>query len=223
MKPRATRGGATKASAKRATAKGRTQARKTGWRSRRTDILERAADLIGQKGFAGMSARNLAEALEFSKANFFYHVRSKEQLLYELFIENLNYAIRHIEEIVQRPDPAPDRLRAIIDFYVTLNTERASIMLVWFKEKTHLTEPHQAHISALEQQIGAMLNGFYNSGIKSGDFRRVEPRLARVAIFGMCFALTRWPDLQEEFSIETISTQLQEVACGGMLKPPERR
>jgi hypothetical protein len=52
---------------------GQTHARTAGSRSRRSDILERAADLIGRKGFAGMSARNLAGALEFSKANFFYH------------------------------------------------------------------------------------------------------------------------------------------------------
>ena len=50
--------------------------------SRRSDILDRAADLIGRKGFAGMSARNIADELEFSKANFFYHIRSKEDLLY---------------------------------------------------------------------------------------------------------------------------------------------
>ena len=165
-----------------------------------------------------MSARDIAEALEFSKANFFYHVRSKEQLLYEIFIENLNYAIGRLEEILRRRDSPPENLRAIIDFYVTLNTERASIMLVWFKEKSHLTAAHQQDIAALEQQIGAMLNTFYRSGVESGHFRRIEPRLARVAIFGMCFALTRWPDLQELLPIDTISAQLQEVATSGMLK-----
>ena len=49
---------------------------------------------------------------------------------------------------------------------------RAAVMLVWFKEKSHLTAEHQAHISSLEQQIGAMLNDFYAGGIASGDFSR---------------------------------------------------
>jgi AcrR family transcriptional regulator len=220
--PRPTRGAAQAVARKRSASrarKARPQAPRTPAQARRTDILERAADLIGEKGFAGMSARDIAEALEFSKANFFYHVRSKEQLLYEIFIENLNYAIRHLEEILRRRDSPAQKLRAIINFYVTLNTERASIMLVWFKEKSHLTEEHQADIAAREQRIGAMLNEFYRSGVESGHFRGIEPRLARVAIFGMCFALTRWPDLQELFPIETISAQLQEVATRGMLSP----
>lgn len=165
-----------------------------------------------------MSAQDIAEELAFSKANFFYHVGSKEDLLYEIFVETLQYGLRHIEEIVERPLSPPDRLRALIDFYVRLNTERAAVMLVWYKERDHLNERHQEQIAVLEQRIGTMLNEFYRSGVESGHFQVIDPRIARVAIFGMCFALTRWPQLREEFSVEVLSGQLQKVACEGMLR-----
>lgn len=186
--------------------------------SRRSDILERAAELIGKKGFAGMSARDLAGELEFSKANFFYHVRNKETLLHEIFVETLNYAIRHIEEIVNRSDSHSERLMALMDFYVRLNTERATVMLVWFKEKEHLSVEHQAQILVLEQRIATMLNEFYRAGIESGHFQPIDPRIARVVIFGMCFALTRWPQLRDEFSVQGLSAQIRKVASEGLLR-----
>jgi AcrR family transcriptional regulator len=186
-------------------------------RSRRDDILERAAHLMKIKGFAGMSARDIAEELEFSKANFFYHVKSKEELLYQIFVENLEYAFRHVEEILKRSDPAPVRLRAIVDFYVHLNCERSAVMLVWFKEKGHLTPEHEAHVTRLEQKIVTMLHDFYGSAIEAGELRTLDPTIVRIAVFGMCFALTRWPQLREQHSLQSLSAQIQDIACNGLL------
>ena len=118
-----------------------------------------------------MSAQDIADELQFSKANFFYHVRSKEELLHEIFVENLNYGIRHVEAIIARPDAPPDRLRALMEFYVQLNTERAAIMLVWYKEKSHLTAAHQEVINQLEDRIATMLE------------RVLPQRRTRAAIF----------------------------------------
>ena len=186
-------------------------------RSRREDILERAAHLMKIKGFAGMSARDIAEDLEFSKANFFYHVKSKEELLYQIFVENLEYALRHVEEILKRPDPPPDKLRAIVDFYVHLNCERSAVMLVWFKEKGHLTPEHEAHVTRLEQAIVSILHDFYRSAIDAGHLRRLDPTIVRIAVFGMCFQLTRWPQLREQHSLQSLSAQIQDIACNGLL------
>ena len=198
---------------------GRSAARGAEALPTRSDILERAAHLIGKKGFVGMSAQDIADELQFSKANFFYHVRSKEELLHEIFVENLNYGIRHVEAIIARPDAPPDRLLALMEFYVRLNTERAAIMLVWYKEKSHLTAAHQKVINQLEDRIATMLNQFYRSGVKSGHFLQIDSRIARVAIFGMAFALTRWPRLRDEFTHEELVRQIQKVACEGLLRP----
>ena len=187
-------------------------------RSRREDILERAAHLMKTKGFVGMSARDIADELEFSKANFFYHVKSKEELLYQIFIENLEYAIRHVEEILQRPDPPATRFRAIIDFYVHLNWERSAVMLVWFKEKGHLTAEHEAHVTQLEERIVRMLDDFYQSAIQRGDLRPVDPVVARMAVFGMTFIVTRVPQqFRNQLSLQSLSAQIQDIACNGLL------
>src|SRR5262245_30695432 len=75
-------------------------------RARRSDIFERAAELMTAKGFAGMSARDLADALEFSKANVFYHLGSKEELLHRIFVDTLEHFIQNVEQILERPDSA---------------------------------------------------------------------------------------------------------------------
>src|SRR5204863_1894377 len=85
-----------------------------GKESRRKDIIEKAIRLMQEKGFAGLSVQQLADTLEFSKANFFYHLKSKEELLYHIFVENFEYSIRALEQILGSDAGHADKLRRLV-------------------------------------------------------------------------------------------------------------
>ena len=170
-----------------------------------------------EKGFAAMSVQHIADALEFSKANFYHHIDSKEQLLYDIFVDTLEYSLSHIEEIVSSEQPIPDQLRALVEFYVSLMFDRRATMLVWFKERAHLSDPHQKEIGGLEKKIGATLEAFYSRGMAAGCFKAGRLDVLRVAIFGMCFQLTKVPRPPDRASTAEITRQLQELACAGLL------
>jgi AcrR family transcriptional regulator len=171
-----------------------------------------------EKGYGGISAQDIADALEFSKANFFYHVRSKEDLLYHIFVDTYQFAIRHYEEILARELPAVEKLRALIEFYVRLMTEHGAVMQIWFKERAHLTPEHEAEAMRFERRIQALLGDFYTDAIRRGEFRDVDPRLAAVSMFGMCFALTKWPELTQRLSMAELTEQMQQLAYGALVR-----
>jgi AcrR family transcriptional regulator len=187
--------------------------------SRRRDIVDQALLLMEDKGFAAVSVQHLADALEFSKANFYHHVESKEKLLYEIFVEVLQSSLERIESIVDSADPFPDKLRALIEFYVSLMTERRAVMLVWFKERAHLQGKHEEEVGKLERQLGVVLRRFYAGGIAQGSFKPMDPELLRQAVFGMCFMLTKSPQPIDRASIAGITRQLQDFASAGLLTP----
>jgi AcrR family transcriptional regulator len=186
-------------------------------RAPRSDIFDRAAELMTVKGFAGMSARDLADALDFSKASVFYHLGTKEELLYRIFVDTLEDFLRRVEEILGRSDPPEAKLRALIDYYIRQAIDRSAVMTVWFKERGHLTPEHAAHVAKLEARVIATTTRFYEQAIESGVFRPMNPSVARTAMFGMCFHFTRRPELRDQLTMETLSRQLQEIACNGLL------
>jgi AcrR family transcriptional regulator len=185
--------------------------------SRRREIVDHAVRLMEDKGFAAMSVQHLADALEFSKANFYHHVDSKEHLLHEIFVETLQFSLGRIEEIVGSDRPTSDQFRALIEFYVSLMIDRRAVMLVWFKERAHLTKAHQKEVVRLEQQILATLERFYARGIAEGIFKPMDVDLIRTAIFGMCFMLTKLLDKSDRGRIAAITRQFQDFACTGLL------
>jgi AcrR family transcriptional regulator len=195
---------------------GRRRANEPVTDTRRREIFDEAVRLMEEKGFAAMSVQHIADALEFSKANFYHHIDSKEQLLYDIFVDTLEYSLRHIEEIVSSDRTIPDQLRALVEFYVSLMFDRRATMLVWFRERAHLTDAHQKEIGGLEQKIGATLEGLYTRGMAAGYFKTMRPDVLRMAIFGMCFQLTKLARPDRAATAE-ITRQVQELACTGLL------
>jgi AcrR family transcriptional regulator len=185
--------------------------------SRRRAIVDEAVRLMEEKGFAAVSIQHVADALAFSKANFYHHIESKEKLLYEIFLDTLQSSHARIAEIASGPEPLPDKLRALIAFYVSLMTERRAVMLVWFRERAHLTAEHQAEVSRIEQQLTATLRELYARGMDEGYLKRMDPDLVRQAVFGMCFMLTRRPQPFDRASVNELTRQLQEIATAGLL------
>src|SRR5262245_469129 len=67
--------------------------------SRRQEIFDHAILLMREKGFVGTSVQDLADRLEFSKANFYYHIKSKEEMLYRISFETLQAKLQRIKTI----------------------------------------------------------------------------------------------------------------------------
>jgi hypothetical protein len=118
---------------------------------------------------------------------------------------------------VSSADPFPEKLRALIEFYVSLMTDRRAVMLVWFKERAHLQGKHDEEVGRLERRLGVVLRRFYANGIKHGSFKPMDPELLRHAVFGMCFLLTKSLRPIDRAAAAAITRQLQDFATGGLL------
>ena len=57
-----------------------------------------------EKGFAAVSVQHLADALEFSKANFYHHIESKENCSTRSSSRHLRYSSSRIEAILNGSD-----------------------------------------------------------------------------------------------------------------------
>jgi AcrR family transcriptional regulator len=189
---------------------------KSRGKSPRRAIADHAVRLMEDKGFAAVSVQDLADALEFSKANFFHHIDSKENLLHEIFVETLRFSLGHLEDILGREEPIPHRLRSLVEFYVSMMIERRAVMLVWFKERAHLTPAHLKEVTRLERQIVAKLEAFYARGISEGYFKPLQTDVIRIAVFGMCFMLTKLSRANRG-SVASITRQFQDLLTSGLL------
>ncbi|GAA0493170.1 TetR family transcriptional regulator [Paractinoplanes deccanensis] len=73
----------------------------------REEILDAAAELFAQRGYAATSTRLIAEAVGIRQASLYYHFANKEQILAELLEATVRPSLTYAEELsTQDLDPA---------------------------------------------------------------------------------------------------------------------
>src|SRR5580704_13800655 len=84
------------------------------------EILERAAELFAERGFAGTTVQDIADALGMSRPALYYYVKSKDVLLEQL-VENLSINdAKVLEEIRRRRTGDPvEKLHAMAQHLAT--------------------------------------------------------------------------------------------------------
>ena len=63
-------------------------------------LLDTAAALFWEKGFAATTTREIATALRIQQASLYYHMSSKEDLLYQIFGSSLHQFLADVPAAV---------------------------------------------------------------------------------------------------------------------------
>ncbi|WP_306215779.1 TetR/AcrR family transcriptional regulator [Actinoplanes sp. RD1] len=83
--------------------------------SGRERILDAAAELFAAQGFAATSTRDIAERAGIKQPSLYAHFRLKSEILRELLVESLRPAVDFGATLLTAPEPAVQRLTALLD------------------------------------------------------------------------------------------------------------
>ncbi|NJK72494.1 MAG: TetR/AcrR family transcriptional regulator [Synechococcaceae cyanobacterium SM2_3_60] len=83
-------------------------------------ILDHAAALFNQRGFAGTSMTDLMQATGLQKGGIYNHFNSKEELAIAAFTHAVKAIQARFRVALRRKQTAPDRLLALVEVYATM-------------------------------------------------------------------------------------------------------
>lgn len=78
----------------------------TSTSSARDEILDAAAVLFAEHGYAGTSTRSIAERVGIRQASLYYHFAGKDEILLELLETSVRPSLDFVESLLDVPDPA---------------------------------------------------------------------------------------------------------------------
>jgi AcrR family transcriptional regulator len=185
--------------------------------SRRQTIIDQAARLMQEKGFAGTSIQDVADQLDFTKAAFYYYVKNKDELLYQITVESLRLAGESIAKIAQGSEPPDAKLRAVINTYVHLVAEQPEFFTVYFHDKGSLQPEHLESVNEMERLIVDSIRSIYEEGVAAGQLRDLDPRAVVFGLLGMCCWIYKWYRTEGDLTVEQLSAVFQELAGRGFL------
>ena len=122
--------------------------------ARNEEVFRTAARLMVERGYVGTSMGDLADAVGMTKAGLYHHIKSKQDLLFQI----LHFAMTALErEVIEPARDLPDpeeRLREMIRCHVRGLFEHGLEFTLLFPERRHL-EPAQREV--ISEQLDAYL------------------------------------------------------------------
>lgn len=179
-------------------------------------ILVAAARVMDREGFASASLRQIAEEAGLTKAGLYYHVASKEALLFALH-ERFSEKLRDsAQRIVEADLTATEKLYELIKQIVVTAGIYHAEGTVFLREHAHLTGDMAATISKERSEFQSTLETVISEGIDSGEFRSGDPHLDAFAILGACNFTAFWFDPDGPMDIEKIAEAFADRLVYGM-------
>jgi AcrR family transcriptional regulator len=172
---------------------------------------------FNKKGFVGTSLDEIAQTLDVTKGAFYYHIRNKEDLLYNCYTRSLDI-LKGIHEEAGQLSPAMAKvdytLRRV--FHVQ-NSDQGP--MIRYNSITALPVPRRKEILALTDASNDRFGQFMRDGIADGSVRKINVEVAQELIGGASNAAMDLPLWRRMDDVGEASTDYYDMYFRGLAAP----
>lgn len=186
--------------------------------NRKQELINTAAQLFKQKGFASTSMRDLAAEIGMEAASLYHHIKSKDELLEVIcfdLADKLTTAIAEVNDIYFN---AEDKLRMAIKNHVEILTQNIHFSTVFIQDWRHLTEPKLTEFRALRDAYEQGMRVIVQEGKNEDIFDDVDEKFAALTILSTLNWINEWYNPAGKMNAEQIAQKLSDFILGGLRK-----
>ena len=173
-------------------------------------IMTLAAELFAEKGYGSVGISEVGEAAGFGKGALYYHIGSKEDLLFEImtdYMVELNAAAHEILETVRG---SRERIVALSRSFMSIMFRSRSEMIVCFREVHALGLDKRKAVLSMHSEYQDIWIRALKDGEAAGDFRPV-PKVEIKALLGMYFYSFLWVRADGPVSLKAIADSFASI------------
>ncbi|HSY14884.1 MAG TPA: TetR/AcrR family transcriptional regulator [Jatrophihabitantaceae bacterium] len=207
-------------------------------RASRAEVLDAAAEAFMERGYAATSIDDVANRMGCTKGRVYHYFQSKGGLFLGVHRRALDMAIEAVQPVSMSGGSARERLYLMAAAHARLMMEETSYMrlAVQHVEMSLTVEGRTSRqdlldVFALRHEYEAYFETVIAEGVKSGEFREVNPGLMAKACMGTLNWMTVWyrPGGTAGLALEEIAAEFATFvtrgleAGGGVAARPDKK
>jgi TetR/AcrR family transcriptional regulator, cholesterol catabolism regulator len=186
--------------------------------SKKEFILQKAAEMFREKGYAATSMRDLADTVGIEAASLYNHIKSKAEMLQEIIFRIANDAYVQLEAMEDDGLSSLERIEAIIRFHIKMNIERFEEYHVMVTEWIHLEEPYLTNFTAQRRNYVQRMETIIQKGIDEKEMRPILPYVAVLNILSSIRGIEFWHRSRKTYTAEQIEDNMVAHLINGLKK-----
>lgn len=186
--------------------------------ARRREVLGAAAALYAERGYRATSMNDLAARVGLSKPALYHYVRSKEEVLVELYEGVLRSSRATVAEIEASSASAIDALRAVIVERVAYTCENQALLRVFFEEEAGLPPDQLADVLQARRDYEDAVMAIVLRAVSEGSLSLpVSSRIYVNTLLGAANWVYKWFDPAGRLSPRALGEEIAAALLGPAL------
>ncbi len=183
-------------------------------------LLLSAARLFWQKGYAAASTREVAAQLGIQRASLYYHIKSKEDLLYDLSVASLADIEAQTRTALDGQHDPLGSLRALIRAHITSMSNGREMHATMLTELRSLSPEHRLDVIGRRDAYEALVRTILETCQQAGAVRQdISARLLGRCLLNLMNWSIFWFDPAGKVSTGELATVIQTIFLEGTLTP----
>lgn len=183
--------------------------------STRDRVLRVATELFSRNGYHGTGMTELGEEAGLQRGALYYHIGSKEQLLYDVCTLHIHVALAYGSAAVATSDDARVQFRALVHAHLRTLAERRDDVVTAEREMHALSGDWAKQFVKLRHQYQDLFTSVLERGVEQGHFTRASS----VDVFGVLGMLNYtyvWLDPRGPIPVEEVADRLHDLLVQGL-------
>ena len=175
-----------------------------------------AAELFARNGYHATGVTELSTAVGLGRGALYYHITSKESVLYAISMGAIEQLIKASDAVVASEEAPPARLRQLARVLMRNIAEFSNEWTVFFREHIALTGQWHADVMAKREHYEGLWAKLLADGAATGEFVASDPVVTK-GVLGMFNYAYLWLRLDGPESPEQVADRFCDVLLGGLL------
>jgi AcrR family transcriptional regulator len=184
----------------------------------REKILFEAGDLFNKLGFVATTTRDIASAVGIKQPSLYFHFKSKDEIASALFDLSLTRPLELSKLLLDSRQSATIKLYS----YISFDTQwlvGLPVNLTGIYQDNIVARPEFRKWQKLDHQLQKNIQTMLDTGMKKGEFRKLDPILAQQMISGINLKTIR--RVGKHFrSLDDLHEEIAEFVLRGLLLKP---
>lgn len=188
-----------------------------GQLEKREFILKCAAKVFREKGYHAASVRDIAREVGLQEGSLYYHIASKEDLLFQIMYEGVSSLVTAMEGIYHSALPPTQKFTKAIRYLITSLADNLDAMIVVLRERGALSPEHRSAYIAKRDRFEELFQRIVGEGVEKGEFVCPDVKMATFAILAACNGMVEWYSPRGSLSPSGIADRFLVLFFDGLL------
>jgi len=186
--------------------------------SKKDIILQKAAAMFREKGFAATSMRDLAESVGIEAASLYNHIRSKNEILEAICFNVANRFNENLETIEASHENSIQKLETLLRFHIRQMVDNYEEVYVSDREWKHLEEPYLSNFQNQRRSYRKRFANIIEDGIQKKEIKKIDASTAVLIILHAISGIESWHRSKEKINGEELENNMVVIITDGLRK-----